>query len=309
MYKRNILRTSLALAVASLAISATAQEAFEVAVGDPKGTYSAVFKELQAFCPIVGQGKPTNGSIDNLALLTGNDVTMALVQADLLFYTQQNDPSKVANIKTLFTLHPEELHFIARGEGKKEGGVTLGSFNVGGTAKQYKTLEDLAGRPVGAVGGSVLSGRVVSSVSGLNFKVVQYQKNEDLQKALLGGEVDAILVVGGAPHSLVKTLTPAYRILSVSPEQQKKLGSIYAPATLSYSNLGQTGVPTLTTQAIMVTRMFRSPEILGNLSKVRACFEQKLPTIQDTRKTHEKWQVIDASNKGKWTWYDLPAAK
>lgn len=280
-------------------------DTFNIATGDSKGgsTYSQMFREYLELCgnvlPMVEV--ETTGSVKNVELLVANSVNAAFLQSDLLAFRRLTDEASVANIRTLFALHPEELHFVARADVKKEGGF----MGIGSQSVSYNVISDLAGRPVGAVGGSVLSGRVVASQSGINFQVVEFENNQALLEALLSGKVDSILVVGGAPHKLVKALDQRYKILSVPADVQKKLAGVYSSAKVSYGNLNQAGVDTVSTEALFVTRTYRSPDMQRNLSELRQCFIDKLPTIQDKRGTHAKWQVVDSANTGKWVWYDL----
>lgn len=295
------------MAVTSFVNKASAQN-FMVATGAEKGsTYTQMFNELKAACPVPPlQAIVTNGSIQNIELLTSNKANGAFVQSDLLFFTKSTNAAKVANIKTLVGLHPEELHFIARSDSYKSGGYGLGKFKIGGTTVSYNTLNDLAGKAVGAVGGSVLSGRVVAQTSGLNFNVVEYPNNDALKTALLEGQVDSILVVGGAPHALVASLDTNYKLLPVPPDAATRLKDIYSPAVLSYSNLNANGVQTISTQALFVTRIYNSQTMLSNLAALRACFNSKLGDIKDSLGTHAKWQDVQAGNTGKWPLYDLP---
>lgn len=295
----------IATILAVVAFSASAQ--FTVATGDAKAgsTYSKMFQQLSAQCPGIMTETATTGSVQNVELLTGNQVNAAIVQTDMLFYMRSTDPEKVANVRTVFTLHPEELHFIARADTKKEGGVGIGSFKIGGNAVTFAKVGDLKDRVVGAVGGSVISGRIFSSQSGLNFTVQQYPTNDALKAALLEGKVDTILVVGGAPHSMVQSLDTRYRILAVDPATQQKVSAVYKTAKVSYTNLNQAGVNTVTTQANFVTRVYRSNDKLEQLKKIRNCFNTKLGDIQDTTGSHPKWQLVNSSDKGNWSYYEL----
>jgi TRAP-type uncharacterized transport system substrate-binding protein len=283
---------------------ASAQE-FVVATGDSKGgsTYSKMFNELNKACSksIQMTEQQSTGSIANLDMLIGNKVNAAMVQADMLFFNKSTDEAKVANIKTLVTLYPEELHFVARGDVKKEGGF----MGIGANKVVFNTINDLASRPVGAVGGSVLSGRVVSSQSGLNFQVVEYPNNDALKAALLDGKIDAILVVGGAPHSLISSLDQRYKLLSVPIDMQKKLSGVYSPTKLSYSNLNQAGVTSVATQSLLVARTYKSPAMTAQMSKLRSCFKNEAGNIADKIGTHAKWQLVDVNDQGKWAYYDL----
>lgn len=297
--------------VAGTVAPPVAQGSFVVATGNSKAgsTYSAMYRELAKVCSsaLTVSERETNGSPENIQLLTDNQVDGAIIQGDLASYIDQTDPQKIANVKTLFALAPEELHFIARADVKKEGGYGFGKFKVGGENIEFKTLDDLAGRKVGGVGGSILSGRVVAKQSGVAFQMVDAGNNDELKRMLLDGTFDAILVVGGAPHGLVKTLDTQFRLLPVSQETAAKLKA-YSPAKLSYANMNQAGVPTVQTQALFVSRTYRSPQRLNDLAKLRACFEREVPNLQDARGSHPKWQQVDIANKGKWTWYELPVA-
>lgn len=304
----------IGLLVGTFAGRANAQEAFSVAGGSKTGTYSVMLREFVGFCGAAATGLniaavETNGSVDNINLLTDNKVNAALVQSDLLFATKQLNAAKVANVKTVFALHPEELHFIARSGVKQEGGYGFGKFKVGGDKVTFNTLDDLSGRSVGAVGGSLLSGRVVSQYGRLNLNMVDAGNNDALKAKLLDGEFDAILVVGGAQHPLVASLDNRYKLLPISPELQKQLKDVYQPATINYSNLGPNSVSTLSTQALFVTREYRSQAMLNNLAKLRACFVAKLGDIQDKTGTHAKWQAVSSDSFGTWPAYQLPAAK
>ncbi len=318
MNKMNRFLAIAALALSALVGAASAQaQAFPVATGDLKGgsTYAVMFNEYAKVCgPATGinfDAVQTTGGVQNKDLLVGNKVLAAILPSDLLFYTKMKNATSVANFKTVFALHPEELHFAARGDVKKEGGW-LGT-NYGAKEVKYDTVLNLAGRQVGAVGGSVVSGEIAASQLGINFTMREYANNDLLKAALLSGEVDSILVVGGAPHGLVKTLDRRFKLLPIPADLIKKTttgeGALYSAAQVDYQNLGQTGVNTIATQAVLVSRVFRDKDMVNQLAKMRACFDNNLGKIQDSLGTHPKWQAVDAANHGKWTWYDLPATK
>lgn len=312
-------KTCVALAIAAYSLSGMAQSDFVVATGNTTpdketkqvtSTYVLMFRDIKKVCDNVVPltEKPSNGSYSNLEFMANKEADAAILQGDVLSFIDQTDPAKVANIKTLFTLAPEELHFIARADVKTEGGINIGGMNFRGTKVEYRTLDDLAGRQVGAVGGSILSGRVVAKQSGLNFQMVDATSNEKLKEDLLNGKFDAILIVGGAPHNLVKGLDQRFRLLPISQETASKLKA-YTKATLSYSNLNQAGVPSVQTQALFVTRVFRDPEMQQKLAKLRACVTSKVYALQDAKGTHPKWAQVDPQDKGRWSYYELPAAK
>lgn len=296
--------------LSAVAAFAQAQEAFQVATGDPKtgSVYSKMFGQFTGYC---GAGlnlveTPSNGSVDNISLLSANKVKAAFVQSDLLFFYQAVDPNKVKNIKTLFSLYPEELHFVARAS-KKEGGV----WGLGASTVEFKTVSQLAGRSIGTTGGSANSARIFASKSGYPITVKEYLDGESMLKALRDGAVDAVLMVGGAPNPAVEALPAGFRILEVDAKTVTALttgaGALYRPAKLTYSKLGAAGVNTVSAEALFVTRTFRSPEVIAKLQGLRDCFNAKLTTIQDATGTHPKWQDVATGNKGMWSYYDLTA--
>lgn len=308
---KKILSLVLASAVFVLAAcgSNTARaENLILATGDLKGgsTYATMGEELVKMC---GAGQvvtqhTTGGGTTNRELLLGNKVTMATMQSDMLEFTRRTDPAKTQNIRTLVNLHAEEVHFIARADVKKEGGY---AFGIGAKAVSFNTLADLAGRNVGAVGGSVDSASVISNVSGLKFGVQRMPDNEALKKALLEGKFDAIVVVAGAPSKLVSTLPASFKLLPVPKDVVDKLvaSKLYSAAKLSYENINAVGVDTVSVQSVIATRVYRSAATTQKLKAFRQCFQDKIGDIQDARGTHPKWQDVDASKTTGWQWYDL----
>ena len=286
---------------------ARAQTALSVATGAEKGsTYTQMFNELKAACPNVPMAATyTTGSPQNVELLVGNKVNAAFVQSDLLFFIKATDEAKVSNLFTIAGLHPEELHFVARADTKTEGGYGVGRFKIGGDKVTFNTLADLSGRAIGAVGGSVLSANTVSRYGALKLRVVEYPNNDALKAALLAGYVDAILVVGGAPHALVGSLDQRYRILPVGEDTQRMLKDVYTPTKVSYSNLGAAGVSTVATQALLVSRTYTGAAMLERLSALRKCFNAQLGDIKDTTGTHPKWQDVQLTKPGLWPAYPL----
>lgn len=294
---------------AGMATAAHAQDKLIMATGDAKGgsTYAIMGQELINMC---GKGDitafpTTGGGTTNRALLVENKVTMAPLQADMLEFTRRNDPDKVKNIRTLVNLHKEEIHFIARADVKKEGGY-LGGM-IGAKNVTFNSLGDLAGRTVGAVGGSVDSANVISKNSGLNFAVQRYENNDSLSADLLNGKLDAIVVVAGAPSAMVSKLPASFKLLPIPKDVSDKLvaSKLYSPAKLSYENLRATGVDTVAVQAVIATRVYRSAGTLDKLKAFRDCFYNKLGDIQDARGTHPKWQDVDGNLKSGWQWYEF----
>lgn len=184
-------------ALAALAVVSCAPaeaQSLRVATGSAKGTYSAMFRELSAVCgnEVAMVEMPSTGSMDNVNSLVGNQVSAAFVQSDVLYLRARTE--ELGNVKTLLALHPEQVHIVALSAGRKEGGV----MGVGAKSVVFSDLGQLAGRQVGAAGGSVVTAQVIRLQSEVTFNVVPFDTNDLLLKALALGEVDAAILVGGA---------------------------------------------------------------------------------------------------------------
>ncbi len=299
--KTSLFKTALFVAIAASASIASAQ--IKVSTGGATGTYSAMFKQLQSSCSGVVTMTEVNssGSNENVDRLVGNQVNAIFAQTDVLFYRARTEDLK--NVKTLLALHPEEVHLVAPSVSKaKEGGV----MGIGGKTLVINTINDLSGRPVGAVGGSVTTAQVIRLQSEINFTVVQFDNTKDLMAALVAGTVQAALMVGGSPMADIAALNSSFKLLSIPEAVQAKLKGVYRPARLSYGKMGASGVQTVATDALFVTREYKTAKLIDQLARFRTCAEQAIPEIKETTGTHPKWQAVDPANEGKWSYYVLP---
>jgi TRAP-type uncharacterized transport system substrate-binding protein len=298
-----------AVLVSVLAFAGVAEaQQLKVATGGTTGTYSKMLKEITGQCSETGIAiieQNTSGSMENVNLLAGNQVNGAFVQTDVLFYRGRTED--LGNIKTLLALHPEEVHVVAKSvSGIKEGGKF--GTNIGAKEVVLSTVSDLAGRSVAAWGGSVITAQVIRLQSELAFNVVEVKGPKEAMAALDSGAVQAIVAVGGSPLGFVEGLDANYKLLQFPESVQSKLKGVYRPARLNYRKMGTAGmgVNTVATDAIFVTREYKTDKFVNSLGALRGCVLSKLDELKETTGTHPKWQAVDASNKGKWAWYDLP---
>ncbi len=300
-------RITLACIISVTAVSVSAQAQLKVATGAGTGNYSRMFKEFSGVCKdqIMQIEVPSKGSVDNMDKLLGNEVNAAIVQTDVLFFRARNED--LGGVKTLFSLYPEEIHVIAPAVSViKEGGV----MGVGAKAVQFNNVNDLAGRSVAAWGGSIVTAQVIRLQSEINFQVVEVADYKAAKAALDAGQVAAIVMVGGQPMADVAALTNSYKLLSFSEATMGKLKSVYVPAKLNYSGMGQggSGVATIATESLFVTRAYKTPKYVESLAALRDCFNKQLPELQETTGMHKKWSAVKSENTGKWAFYELPAA-
>lgn len=291
----------LATAVA-LALPADAQQ-FVVSTGAAGNTYDSMFQQFAAAClsevglPMVAL--PSAGSMENIDRLINNEVTGAIVQADVLSYRSRLDD--LGQVRALFALHPEEVHLLALSEPRKEGGLA----GLGGRTVPLNTLADLRGRKVGAWGGSWITAQVMRLQAEVAFALEEFADQAAALKALNDRKVDALLSVGGSPQPWLQKLDRRYRLMAVGDAEAVALKSVYRPARLSYANLGQTGVATVATDALLVTRQYRTPAMSAMLARVRSCFRLRLPELQEKPGNHAKWQAVDVNRRPRWPMAEL----
>jgi TRAP-type uncharacterized transport system substrate-binding protein len=286
-----------------------AQDASQIKIGTggPTGTYSRMFKEMTGVCnQNVYIEVGSSGSMENIERLLANEINAAMVQTDVMFLKARTED--MGAIKTLVALHPEEVHFIAKGDtGLKSGGYF--GTSIGGKAVVFNTITDLEGFTVGAVGGSSITAQIIRLQSEISFKLVEFNKNDEMLAALQANQIQCAIMVGGAPMAAVKDLGREYKLLSVSEQIVKKLADMgYKPAKLTYSKMGPggTGVPTIATDALLVMREYKSPRYALPLMQLRECLYKNLTDLQETTGKHPKWIDVKEDNKGKWAYMVFP---
>jgi TRAP-type uncharacterized transport system substrate-binding protein len=299
---------SLAAFVSLTMFGCSMQPAFaqqlKVATGGPTGTYSKMLKEVTQTCgsavAIVEQN--TSGSTENVNLLVGNQVNGAFVQTDVLHYRASSED--LTGVKTLLTLHPEEVHVLTL-DVKKEAGV-LDRVGLGSKTPVFNTVKDLQGATVGAVGGSFITAQVIRIQSEIAYKVVEFPDNKALIAALTAGQVNAALLVGGSPLGAIAELKGGYKLLTFPDDVTAKLKAVYRPARLNYTGINAKGVQSVATDALFVTREYKSPKFVAALGALRSCIVTNIDDLKETTGMHPKWQSVDVGNKGKWPYYELP---
>lgn len=282
------------LAVASWA----AAETLIVTTGDPSGSYGKNFVQMKEVCKQVDltewtdKGKVSYGSPMNIDNLDNNRAQVGYVQEDGLFAALMiyKDP-EVSKLKVLFPLYDEEVHLIVLNESR------------------YRYFTDLAHTNVGAWGGSIDTAKFLFAKADVQEK--QVYDTTDRAKAfqwLDGKNIQAILAVGGQPLGWVETLPKKYRLIEFNAYDKVK--KYYKPAVLTYPNLGQRGVKTVSTKAVLVTNDYKSQIKMENLKALRGCIIENLDVFAETTGYHPKWKKVreafeeaNGSPKSKWPLY------
>lgn len=283
--------------------SAVHAQQVKVATGGPKGTYHALFANIADKC---GQDMamvetPSSGAVENLDLLTGKQVGAAFMQTDVLFASAQG--RDLGNIKTLVAFNREAVHIIALANSGLKSGGTLG---IGAKDVTFTTAEDLSGHTIAAAGGSVVTAQLLKLQGQVNWTIVPVESNDAAMAALKAGQVQAVVMVGGQPLPYVSGLGSGFKLLGLRPQTVELLKTVYTPEKLSYTKLSVSAVPSVATDALLVTRTYNTPEKIDMLAAFRACVIKNVPVWQDADGAHPAWSGVDVNNKGKWAYYDLP---
>jgi TRAP-type uncharacterized transport system substrate-binding protein len=305
----------LAAAMSMAACLAQAQ-ALKVSTGSPSGTYSRMFRELNTVCgpQVAMQESNSSGATQNIDRIVGNEVNSAIVQTDVLFFRGRTED--LGNVKTIVALAPEEIHVVALAQSLQKEGGTLG---FGAKPIQLNTVNDLRGRKVVAAGGSYITAQVIRLQSEIDFMVEEVATGEAALAAVASGYAQAAILVGGAPlgapavtngiPTLIAALDRNYKLLPFGKDSITKLKNVYRPANVNYPKMGAAGVETIATDALFVSREYKSPRSIESLAKLRSCFNTNLVDVQEQLGTHPAWQKVVGGNQGKWPFMTLPVKK
>ena len=300
--KHLIQASIVTLTIGTLGISMTAQAATPVFLDvatSPKGsTASDMFRDIGRVCTNASflRQRQSSGSVENLNLLLGNQVSLAFVQLDVLKARDQIDKDpRAKELKQLLPLNFDEIHLIAQRPTQKKN--IFGKITTVGVTK----FSELKNEKIGTWGGSVITANVLKAKSGVPVTIVEYKNREDTMKALTAGQVDAVLSVVGQPADWVKTLDATRYALLPIDITTDKVNGFYREATLRYPQLGN-GVPTYAVQRILVTRDFKTPERRTALLNYQKCALSKLTALQETEGFHPKWNEV-TFKESDWPWF------
>jgi uncharacterized protein len=164
--------------------------ALTIATGSREGTYFKIAQDIKELAEKEGipvEIVETNGSFDNIKLLSDRKVDLAIMQLDVLrivaeIIRKETGLNVLQEAKIVLNLYLEEIHVIAK-------------------SPDIKSLEELQGKRV-AVGpeksGSALTAEVLLTGFGLTVNS-DFSAPDEAVKKLQAGEIDALIFVGGAP--------------------------------------------------------------------------------------------------------------
>jgi TRAP transporter TAXI family solute receptor len=257
--------------------------------GPEKGSYNSFAGDIVS---VLGDkngikllNRTTGGSAYNFKQLTGTAPgdKMALIQSDYMNLMKAedklNNTNKTGSLKVVLQLAPEEIHFVA----KRSSGL--------------KKLQDLENKKV-AVGqedqGSSATGKLIKERSKVNWTTF-YAGYDQLLSDLSTGKIDAFLLVGSAPVSLLEidpqTMTDGGTLLEL--EDFNGWAKYYENDTIYASDYKwlEKDIPTFSVRTLLVVNEAK----LTNAEKqtveaIRSGIIQNLDVLR--KQGHPKWKEV-----------------
>lgn len=279
--------TTCLLLLVSLAATAAEPVHMGIATGSKSGTYYQFGSDLSR---LVSQHQirldvlSTRGSVENLVTLWDRrSIQLAIAQSDVLYFMSEigDEQSQriVGDIRVAIPLYTEETHLLAR-----EG---INSF------------ADLEGKKV-AIGtpgsGTTMTSEVFLELTGVRPLALARGPLEAALEALRKGEVDAMLMIAGAPVRLLQEGVSAddgLHLVSITevPEIEKIYGK---PVTLPAGTYAWQSEPVKTVGVVagLMTLDFEADSAdCKNVLAVTGLIKDNLDWLKT--KGHEKWATVD----------------
>lgn len=282
--------------------SAFAQQA-KISSGGKGGTYFTMVNQVVATCGTDGSlvnVEQLGGSPATITDIVNNKATGGTVQFDVLWMRSRNQD--LTMIKTLFPMHPEQVHIVALNKDIKKGGV----MGFGGTTTVLNDVRSLKGLNVGAQGGSIYTAQAINQLSGLGFNIISdFKSSVEVLNAVREGKIHAAVLVGGAPMEIISKLSREFRLLPFDQQTTDKIKDIYRPKSVVYENMSTTGVPTVEVDALFVVNNYKSAKMSALLNKVRDCVKENIDDLRETDGSHPAWRGVkfDSNERPKWDLY------
>jgi TRAP transporter TAXI family solute receptor len=218
-----------------LCFYAPAAWALTIATGPSDGSYFQIAQDIKNVAGKDGidvQVMPSKGSLENLELLGGGKVDLAIVQLDALRFVsdvmkQDLGLNLFEKIKVVLNLYPEEIHIL--------------------TNKQdIQTFYNLEGKRVSVGppgGGTAVSAAVLFNVYDIKANVSE-EPFEEAVKKMGQGSLDAVIFVGGAPVPFIGKLSGKFSFVRLP--SNPVLDQIYLRISLGKQQYGWAGADTET---------------------------------------------------------------
>ncbi|HEY7217764.1 MAG TPA: TAXI family TRAP transporter solute-binding subunit [Candidatus Binatia bacterium] len=251
--------------------------ALTIATGSAEGTYFKIAQDIKQVVEKEGisvEVIQTNGSFENVNLLGAGKVDLAILQLDVLrvvaeIMLKDSGFNVFQEAKVVLNLYPEEIHIITRND-------------------KINTIQDLQGKKV-AVGpeksGSALTADVLLGGFGITIERVFDAPEAAIKK--LGGELDALIFVGGAPVPAFRNLDKSFRFVAIPADSG--LEQIYPKKKIEKSVYPWADAfETYAVPSVIMTRNRDERDYAATLQKLVLAILVNKETLDSTG--HPKWK-------------------
>ncbi len=285
----------------------------EIATGDINGSYSRYIKEMAEVCnndAYTFKIRTTKGSPFNLDLILANEVPGGIAQLDVGdLYRNTKD---LSNIKILIPLFPEQVHFITRaGITKKQLAsvkgidIKIGGWTPGASENPVRTVSDIVGMKIAAIGGSAYTARMMMHPNVGNLLITlddTPNSNKEIVDGILSGIYDVGILVTAYPAGVLDEYKATQNKLQLLPIDDALMGRIskFYPMkdSLSYQLMrNSVNVTTVQVMSALLVPNYTKGPYADAFSYMRDCIQGNAEMMASTPRKHLAWSYI-ASRKG-----------
>ena len=257
-----------------------------LATGRETGTYYRFGEDIRRVAAtesIAVKVYPSKGSFQNLvALYQRDNLHLAISQADVLFFLDrlgnEDEQRLVAATRIVLPLYAEEVHLLAR------GGISR--------------FADLAGKRV-AVGeegsGTAMTAQTLFALAGVEPAEMAWLEADKAVEALLGGIIDAVVIVAGSPMELLQQRVPPDADISLVPLDDEAFRKLYgSPITIPAGTYEwqDKAVRTSGIMSVMVAPDFPpGSEVCEAIEKLTTVVVRDIAWL--ISKGHQKWAQVN----------------
>ena len=304
--KKYFVAVMLVLVMAMTVSTSFAEEPLSLATGDPKATYSMMFKNLSGYCPMAKEYTETSGGFDNLQLILTKVVNMGIVPEDVLEMQRRVDGNALKNVRALVGMHFNALHIIILNEPATKGGTGWFSRLTGSTGKMViRDLRDLKGQKVACHGSSIVTAQFLNKECQAGMEPIRVNTPAEGLNMLKSGEVAALLATAGWPVAWIDAMDPkVYTLASLDEGYVKKMGEPYKVVKLNYAKLGCMGVITAGARNVIAVWNYVSPSKVKQVMEFKQCLLDNLADIKEMNGSHPSWNDMDDPDDFLWPRYE-----
>lgn len=303
-----MLRSVICIFLSAISISTAvfAAQPLGMVTGPKTGTYFAFGRQIAQEAKKSGvevSVKSSHGSIDNIKRINSTEnAVLGIVQSDVMGFlsrSKSTDSLRMANnLRLVFPLYNEEVHVLAR--------------------REINSFAELQGKKVAI--GEEGSGNMITAVNlfaMMDIKPAESKKISSAQGvlAVLKGELDALVFVGGKPVRLFKNLedlaqpenrqyAPMLDKVHFLPLNDPRMLAEYKQASLTREDYAfiEEDVPTIAVQALMVSYDFSKAKKTAQCDRLAALAKTIRSDLPDLKKAgHPKWKEVNLdADAGAW---------